>query len=530
MPTLAPQALARPLALIGLAALLCACGGGPTAVRDPDGPKNQARPLPPPGTFESPGLEPFAAVSGWSATPLETEVVRTIGRALEPPPALDCLAREYATRFAADGRDPDPGTVAALARHCGYWTVPRKTHAVTAPDEAKLMAHVRRLPPAAFEGTIGVGLVADPAGPLTLAILHDPGEVRFDAPLARQTEAPAPLDGRLVGGDGALEMWIDDAEGPRRIELAVADAGRFSATVPAGATRVELARRQGRFLRTVALFDRAPRPERYAPPPPAGPPADARQTAEALVAAINARRRAAGLATLTHETRLDPVLGDWLHRVAERNADDSPPGMLDERGWPFARLRYAIAAGRDAEQIAALLVDAPTGRRAVLTDEVDRVAVGLRPFAGGSGFDAVFAAVRGFTPTPPAEARRALLDGLNAARAQDGMAPLRDTPTLDALAQTLAEEALSGRRAWDTVVPGAMGGVAEGKLVSGGFAAGAFATPTLEQAPFASEPGAMQPGVTRIGIGVAGGPLPGGGAPRYLVVYIVAEAIPAHDI
>lgn len=516
-------ALAAALALAGCGGAPRPDAGGPAA--DPEG--SAVPPLPAPGAFYTAGLPAYAA-DGWILDPAEQALSHDLGRALAPPPALDCLAREYAARFAADGRDPDPGTVAALAHHCGYWTRPATPYSVTAPDAAALAEHARKLPPVALEGTVGLGVARHPDGPMTLTLLRDPGEVRLDAPVARETAAGR-VAGRLVRGDGRLELWVDGDEGPQRIELAVTDVGRFDGAIPAGARRVELARKQGNFRRTVALFDRGPRATGYAPPPTTPAPA-AEQTADGLIDRVNALRSAAGLPPLTHEARLDPVLDDWLHRVADRTADDTPPGMLDPRGWPYARLRYAISSGRDAAQIVDLLVETPTGRRAVLTDEVDRVAVGLRPFDDGRGFDAVFAAVQGFTPMPPEAARAALLGALNAARTQDGSAPLASSPVLTAVAQRLAEEALAGRRAWGDVVPGAMEAIKAEKLVRGAFAAGAFPTATIEGAPFEQEPGAMAADVRHIGIGVIGGPLPDGGAPRYLVVYVVAEAVAARDI
>lgn len=511
------------------AVLLLACGSTP-ATRGGGSkptPPTDAPPLPAPGAFYTAGLADYGAADGWTANPLETTLVRELALAVTPPPPLACLAREYAARFAADRTDPDPGTVAALARHCGSWTTPRGPYSVTAPDPAQLRSHLATLPPSTFEGTVGLGVVPHPDGRLTFTLLRDPGELRLEGAVPR-TPAAQPIAGRLVRGDGRLELWVDDTTGPRRIEIEVSPVGAFTSTLPAGAERAELALKQGRFRRTVALFDRRPRAASY-PAPPTARPADG-ETADRLIERINALRTAAGLSPLAHEARLDPVLDDWLHRVAERNADDSPPGMLDEKGWPYARLRYAIASGRDAEQIVALLVEAPTGRRAVLTDAVERIAVGLRPFAKGQGFDAVFAAVRSFTPTPPAEARRILVDGLNRERTADGTPPLKPSAVLDEVAQRLAEDALAGRRAWPEVVPTAMSSVKDAKLVRGAFAAGAFPAPTLAEAPFSQEPSAMAAAVRHIGIGVAGGPLPDGGAPRYLVVYIVAKAVNTQEI
>lgn len=537
-PLLAPLRTPQlsPLPALALLALLApalpGCGGSPRptatnggAIVDPSAP-----PLPAPGAFYTEGLADHAAATRLPPTAAEEQLALDVGRTLVPPPALDCLAREYAARFAADGRDPGPGVVQALAHHCGYWTRPVTPYSVTAPDAGKLSAHARKLPPAAFEGVVGLGVVPHPDGRITATLLHDPGEVRLSAPIARATGAQT-ISGKLLRGQGALELWVDGRDGPQRVEIEVADTGTFEAPVPVGAVAVELARKQGRFRRTVALVQRRPRDARYPPPPPPREGLlDRKAVADALTDAINAARRKAGLAPLTHERRLDPPLDDWLSRIVAGTADDSPPGMLDDRGWPYTQLRYAISGGRTAEQAFELLAATPTGRRTVLTDDVDRVAVGLHPFADGSGFDAVFAAVQTFTPTPPDEARAALLDDLNGDREDDGLAPLAADPGLTALAQRLADDALAGRVAWEQVVPTAMQGARDEKLARGAFAAGAFTAQSLAAAPFDQEPSAMSGEVAHIGIGVAGGPLPGGGAPRHVVVYLVAAEVPQTGI
>ncbi|MEZ4431524.1 MAG: hypothetical protein R3F65_03865 [bacterium] len=522
----------RALLALALTAPLLACGGAPRPSTDggarPVDPT--APPLPAPDAFYTPGLPAYAAAAALPPEPVEQQLALDLARTIVPPPPLDCLAREYAARFAADGRDPGPGTVQALAHHCGYWTRPASSYSVTAPDGVALAAHFRKLPPAALEGLVGLGVVRHPDGRVTATLLHDPGEVRLDAPVAR-IAATQTLTGRVLRGEGELELWVDDAEGPQRIEIALDERGRFEAPLPAGDGPVELARKQGRFRRTVALLRRSPAaPDYPTPPPPLAEPLDRRAVADALTAAINTRRAAAGLPPLTHERRLDPPLDDWLSRVAGGTADDTPPGMLDDRGWPYTRLRYAISGGRTAEQAIELLVEAPTGRRAVLTDEVDRVAVGLHPFADGSGFDVVFAAVQTFAPAPPEQARATLLDALNQSRRRDGSRALAADPALTALAQRLAEDALAGRRPWAETVPAAMAAVRDERLARGAFAAGAFTAATITEAPFDQEPGAMSPEVAHVGIGVAGGPLPGGGAPRHVIVYVVAAELPKSDI
>lgn len=526
-----PRATRLALSLVALS--LIACGGSRARVlkSPPKRPSDPtAAPLPAPGAFYTPGLPAYAAATRLAPEPAEQQLALDLDRTLVPPPALDCLAREYAARFAADGRDPGPGTVQALAHHCGYWTRPVLPYSVTALDLATLTAHLRKLPPVALEGIVGLGVVRHPDTRITATLLHDPGEVRIDAPIERVATAQT-LTGRVLRGEGELELWVDDAQGPRRLEIALDDKGRFEAPLPPGAGPIEIARKQGRFRRTVALMRRQPSAARYPePPPPRAEPLDRKALSAELTEAINTRRTTAGLPPLTHEQRLDPPLEDWLSRVADGTADDAPPGMLDDRGWPYTRLRYAITSGRTAGQAIDLLVEAPTGRRAVLSDEVDRVAVGLHSFRDGSGFDAVFAAVQTFVPVPADEARAMLVDALNTSRRRDGSAPLKADPGLTALAQQFADDALAARRPWAETVPAAMQAVRDARLARGAFAAGAFATATIAEAPFDQEPGAMSADVAYIGVGVAGGPLPDGGAPRHIVVYLVAAEVPRAEL
>lgn len=520
---------------LGAAILSLACGGAPRpAANGAAGPAADAPSLPAPGAFHTEGLDAYVTDTRLPASADEQQLSADVQRSLAAPPALDCLAREYAARFAADGADPDPGTVQALAWRCGYWTRPVRPLSITAPDLKSIIAKLRTLPPQALEGTIGIGVVRHPDGKVTATVLHDPGEIRLDQAVARLDTPgqPATLSGRLLKGDGRLELWITDGEGPQRIEVQTDPTGKFKATLPAasGPRRVELARKLGRFRRTVALMRLGEAaPATYAAPRAAPATFDKQAIAAGLVEAINARRARGKLPPLVHEVRLDPALDDYIGRIAERTAPDAPPGMLDERGWAYARLRYAVTEGRDATQAIDLLVAAPTGERAVLTDAVDRVAVGVRAFDNGRGFDAVFAAVQRFDARPAAELRPALLEVLNTARGKDGHPALAAAPSLDAIAQEAAEDALAGRLEWKAVVPGVMDAIRTGRLVRGGFGAGAFPTVTIGEAPIEQEPNAMEGTMKYVGFGVAGGPLPGGGAPRYLIVYVVAESLPPTD-
>lgn len=517
-----------PPAVAMLAALLAACGGTtpkPPTVH-PAGGVDAAPAAPGVGTFVTPGAQRWAEPEPLPATPLEQHLRLALHRATAPPPTLDCLAREYAAAFAALQKDPDPGAVDQMAAHCGYWTRPAVAQAVTGADVVALERFVGTLPPALRERPVAVGAARGTDGRVTAAFLTGPAELTL-APVPRK--GAGRIEGRLLRGDGIVELWIDDAEGPRELKLARGPTGDFQGSVPAsaGPARVELVRRHGRFRHTLALLEvGAPGPASYTVRPAPEGPVQPSAVAADLTEQINAARTTAGLPALTLETRLASVLHDWMRRLPEHKTPQAPPGMLDDRGWPYARLRFAFSTGVDAAQAAKLLLQTPTGHWVVTGPEAGQLAIGVRPYARGGGFDAVIVSLVRFAAVPAAEARPRLLERLNALRAKAGHAPLAADAGMDDRAQALADAALAGQTKWPEVVPTLMQQVRDGKLVRGSFAAGALTAVALDSAPLADEANALAPEMSVIGFGVAGGPLPGGGAPRYLIVYLVAQALP----
>lgn len=489
------------------------CGARPLPA--PAGPDkaaaDEARPLPEPGRFYTPGLPTFGDAKGLPTTATERSLRTLLGRALVPPPALDCVAREYAARFAADGKDPDMGTVAAFARHCGYWSQPAKALTVTASSPAELDQALRRLPLQNVGGALGLGAVLHPDGKATASLLVSPEQIRVDA-LSRT--APTTVRGRAFTGGTGLELWVDDG---RRLELKVQPGGEFEGQIPAGTKTVEFARATGRFRRTLAVAELGVQPERYTRSPAAVADADVHA---ALAAALNARRTT----PLKPVTRLNALLDDWLERVAAGGAGDAPEGLRDDRGWPYARLHFGVTAGQDAAQAMALLDDTPTGRSLIRGDDVAEVAVGLRRYPGG--LDAIVVTLQSFQLTKADEAHAALLKGLNDARRAGGLEALAPARILTAEAQAVAAQVLAGEVKWRDSVPAVMERIKIKKLARGGFGAGGYTALDPNGAAFAKQPQAMAPTMKHVGIGVVAGPLPGGGSPRYVVVFVVAERLP----
>ena len=102
--------------------------------------------------------------------------------------------------------------------------------------------------------------------------------------------------------------------------------------------------------------------------------------AGALVEAINVKRRAAGRLPLIREARLESRLEQWLTTLSSEGPVQGPPGILDDRGWPYAQTRFAFIGGRGAERAIERLAGLPTGADLLLDPQLTQVAVASRPF------------------------------------------------------------------------------------------------------------------------------------------------------
>jgi hypothetical protein len=262
-----------------------------------------------------------------------------------------------------------------------------------------------------------------------------------------------------------------------------------------------------------------PRQAGYAP---AAAPSAQRPAISSLVAAVNAARKDAGVPPLKSADALHTRLDGWLARLATGEPTGAPPGMIDERGWPFALTRYGFSSGINPAQAVRLLVDTPTGRRALLDPALDQVAIGVRPFSHAKGFDALFLGLKRFVAETASKVRMTLHQRLTTRR-KSGLA---DNARLQAIAQRIADEVLAGRRPWKQAIPTLMDTIRAERPVRGGFGAGGFTTADPHTVDLAKIKHALAPAMKHIGLGVASGPLPGGGAPRYVIMYIVAEALP----
>ena len=258
---------------------------------------------------------------------------------IDAAPALRCLAREYAGRFAADQTSPPPHAAWSMAHHCGYWSVPKRPIMLTAENLDQIEAYLKGLPDNILQGEVGIGVVAGPENKTTAALLIPKGNVHLKTISRTGT---LKLEGRMTRGDGQLECWLQDRPGGmvtvRPIQLD--QTGRFSLTLPepAGAHRVELSRKTGLFRETIALLHRGPRKRRYQTyERPQAPPTSGLEPA-AVVKAFNRYRAQQGLPVIRHEVHLNGPLNAWLNALSVGKLQQLPPGILDARGTRYADL------------------------------------------------------------------------------------------------------------------------------------------------------------------------------------------------
>lgn len=499
---------------------------GHTPASTPDGPPAAPATLPAPGAFATPGLSQWAATEGLSRSADEAELRVALQTTLPAPPALDCLAREYAARFAADARDADPGTVEAYAVRCGFWARPARTLAFTGKTLEAVRAHLVKLELEALDAPVGLGTARDPAGRITVALAIPIQALSLD-PVPRTVPAgPLKISGRALAG-GPVEVWCA-AEGmaPAAVPTKVEPDGRFEAEVQVaaqGATRIEIVHPQSHFRRTLgSIAVNGPATTAYVPHP-AGPLPTAATVRADLVAAVNTRRAQAHLKPLAAALEFTTPIEDWMGRVATGTTAEPPVGLADARGWPFAELRYGFAEGADAEQTVALFAQTPTGEALVNAPQATHLAVGMRAFERGTGLDAVLVALTPLDSKVDAATLDGVLAGLNANRKAAGLHLLTLDPALSAVVAGVASAALAGDVPWPRVGDEVVTRVKAAGLSPGGFGVGGQSLVEPSAMVWADESAARLPTARVVGLGLVAGPLPGGGPPRHLLIYIVAE-------
>jgi hypothetical protein len=538
--------LRRPARLLALSLIssttgLLACGGAapPVAATTPPAPPTAPVPppnaFPPPGTFGTPGLADYGATTALAATPAEETLRPAWSANASGTAALACTAREYAIRFAADRADPGPGTVAALAEHCGLWAPPPDVFAFTAPSLEAASAQLEKAPAEQRALPCALGAVSHPGGAVTVAVATPPLGFVLD-PLPRQVSPGATL--RLTGrriGAASGGLWLYSATGAREATerpVVVGPDGRFEAELSApassGTAVYELVRADGPFLRSLGVLRLSVDPPAAAYAPPATPLAHPGRPAQeaALLGAANVERKAVGLPSLQPLSRGAEILDPWLDTIAGGSATTAPAGLVDDRGWPFGRLRYTFTVGVTIGEAVASLAATPLGRRALFAADDTHLAFGVRPFGGAPGQDVVLVSLQRFHAPEAADARAALLTAVNGRRKTTGLGALTEAAPLSAVAQQLADDALAGRVRWEGLVDAAGKQLMQRQVAVSAFGAGGATQVAFDPGALVSEQGLLAKDMRALGVGVAAGPLPGQSQPQVVLVYVVADQVP----
>jgi hypothetical protein len=489
--------------------------------------------FPPIGSFATPGMTRYGATEPLPSSPDEQRLRAAWSSTAAGSPALACTAREYATRFAADAVDPPPGVVAALAEHCGLFAPPPDVFAFTSPTIDAAVAQIEKAPAEQRQRPAALGAVVHPGGAVTVAVATPPTGLILD-PLPRTRTPGARVAGQRIGGGGAL--WLYSAEGANdvRIRPVVTGAdGRFTIDLPAlagadGIARHEFVRSEGPFFRSLAVLRQYPGapPARYAPPPAAEANPGREALGGTLLAVVNARRQAAGRGPLAPLVGAAGPLDAWLDAVSSGASGAQPPPIVDDRAWTFARLRYAFAAGTTPTEAIDTLRDTPLGRVSLLDPEDTAAAFGVRPFGGSPGHDVVVVSLVRFHAPTVDKGRAEVLTAVNGRRQTTGLPPLQPSPTLDAVAQQLADQAQIDSTAWQRLVPTAGQILAAREVDAGAFGAGGATQVRWTPADLLKDHALLRKEMTGVGVGISVGPLPGQNTPHITVVYVVTDRLP----
>lgn len=531
----------RVLATTLLGTVLSACGGTaprPSATETAGGATTAVAvkaEFPPLGT---PATERRAT---WGGRGERTGLARSVAEALGARTAdasADCLAEEVAVRFAADGVVPGPVWIHHLAEHCGAPSPPTDAFAVTASSEAELLAGLGRLPPEVVQGLGGVGVTRHRDGRVSLALVPGPPPFVLTTPDGLSRAAPAggvvEVVGRVAPGV-PHRVFVDghEPDGAVRTFDAVVEpdgATRFSVEVAGGAnaaTSVEIARVEGRFLRSVAEFTFHAGVASVRSPAPAAPlpPGDRSEVESNLRAQLATAREAAKLGALGAGGGT-AVLDAWYDLAVRGQTQGDPPLPRTQSGEPFVQGTWLFSTGSGPEDALARLLATPLGRAALRTRSADtptHVSFALRPYDGRPGVDLMVVLLKAFSPVALDTLRPALLDALARVPRPTPSKPLEPSAPLDAVAQALAADLLTGKLRWDALPSDTGRRLGLGEVGATRFAAGAVVLENLSLLDLTAEAPLADPAFHRVGFGLVSGRPPSETVPRHVLIYVLTD-------
>jgi uncharacterized protein YkwD len=447
------------VAALALAAAACA-GERPSRATAPPperaAPALERAPSVPRGRY---GPEPEADPS-----PLERGAMAAVaeraarGRRPLTSDALVLAARALA-REAADGAGSPlaPGRVrAALAGALAYDYAPA-AHLVSAPADRAAEVLASRVAPGEWTHLGAGALVRGRQAWIVLLLSRRPASLQ---PFPRDVAvgARATLAGSLAGLD-APRVYVAGPAGASR-EVPAADRGRaFSADLrfdERGRYTVEVVGRgpNGPQVAALLVVSAGGAPLAAAEAAAAPEPSDARGAEAGVVAAVNAARRARGLAVLEPSSALSDVARAHAEDMLSRGL---LAHVLPGSGDPGERLRRAripyrvvlenLGKGATALDAHHAIEDSPAHLAAILSRDVERVGCGIARGRLLTGEPVVYLTELFLAPvadgsadrmTPEARVREALWRE----RERAGGPPLASDPALDALARTAAREML----------------------------------------------------------------------------------------
>jgi uncharacterized protein YkwD len=530
-----------PLAL-AVAVLACAGPRATEGERVPAaGPQPPRSPAPPTAAAPAPavergsyGREPDAEISAVEEAVLRAAVGRAgaSGRAPRRSNALVLAARALARGAAAGAEDPIGAdrVRGALAGALSFDYAP-VAHLVSAPAGQVASAVAGRISRGDFTHAGAGSAIRGDRVWVVVLLARRPASLRA-FPRDVEVGAHATLAGELSGLE-APRIYVTSPAGTSHEVGASARGGRaFSADLrfeERGRYTVEIVGTGGRGPEVAALLvvscGGAPLAAHGAPE--AREPSDGVGAEAAVVAAIDAARRARGLAAL----EASPALADVARRHSEAMlARGTLAHVLPGSGDPGERLRRAripyrlvlenVAKGSGALVAHRAAEESPAHLGAILSQEVTQVGCGIARGRSPTGEPIVYvtemfvAAVPDSADrfTPDERVRRALWDE----RARAGAPPLLSDPALDALARDAARDMLRAGAPGESSLGEAA--LRLGRRVS---AVDAFVSSSPGDA--VQSRNVRDAGLRRVGVGVAQGDSPRYGAGVFWIAVVYTD-------
>lgn len=310
-------------------------------------------------------------------------------------PALSAAARALAQRVADRGPKAatDPETLAAELSRAGSWDPPPRVLASRATPADRAAASLAARDDLASEPAthIGVGLAAGPEGGAAVALFSSRRAALEPFPRAVRVGATERLEGRLAFPLYDGKVIVTGPSGLQRpAALSTGARNRFAADVAfpvPGPYAIEVVAQSAAGPEVAALFqvqagapgEGAARPaDRFEPER-----ADLAKAQAQVLAALNARRAAAGLKPLARSSLLDSVAQDHASEMARLDyfAHVSPVhGDVAQRatraGFRFRRITENLGEDASALEAHGALEASPGHLSNILDPKVDLVGLG----------------------------------------------------------------------------------------------------------------------------------------------------------